>query len=84
MAAASRSLTAAVTIGRVGGRAVHAANLFSFSCAGWHHHTSKESKITLELRFQQPLPQPITVIVYSLFDSFALISADGKVDLKLG
>jgi hypothetical protein len=57
--------------------------LLAYSCAGWHHHEVKKTQLNLKLNFREMLPEPVTVIVYSLFDATALIGNDGTADLRI-
>lgn len=58
---------------------IHGYTMYAFNLApdegcGQHISLIKSGNIRLEMRFQQPLPQTINLIVYAVFDSIIEIS----------
>ena len=64
-----------------GGNTLFVFNLNSELTDGEHIERVKRGSVRIEVRFAQPLPHPITSIVFSEFDSLILIDKDRNPEL---
>jgi len=48
-------------------------------CNGYHDHPDNSGYVSLDLRFKNPLPENITVIIYATYNEALLIDRDGNV-----
>ena len=64
-----------------GGNTLFVFNLNSELTDGEHIERAKRGSVRLEVRFSQPLPHPISCIVFGEFDSLILIDKDRNSDL---
>ena len=64
-----------------GGNTLFVFNLNSEQTDGEHIERPQRGSVRIEVRFSQPLPRPITCIVFSEFDSLILIDKDRNPEL---
>ena len=63
----------------VGGYTLFAFDLTPDHCNGFHLHESRKGNIDLEIIFNKPLPEAITVICYSAFENIVAITKERNV-----
>ena len=66
---------------------MHQTALFAFDfspdlCNNFHDHPDNSGYVSLDLRFVNPLPTNVTVIIYATYNEALLIDKDGNVTLQ--
>ena len=62
-----------------GGAAIFVFDLCHQRTNGEHNHQMKTGNVDLEISFSKPLPEAISIICYSSFDSIVSITKERKV-----